>query len=65
MHHSLTNGINFVDTKDRRSIARWEAALEQLQQLDLIVAGGYKDEFFEVTAAGYELADIIAQSHRI
>lgn len=52
-----TNGINFADSKDRRSIARWEAALEQLQSEELIVERGYKGEVFEMTAKGYEVAD--------
>ena len=52
-----TNNINFTDSADRRSIARWEAALEQLIYHDLIVARGHKNEIFEVTAKGYEVAD--------
>jgi hypothetical protein len=56
-----TNNINFADSKDRRSIARWEAALEQLVLEELVVARGYKGEIFEVTAKGYELADRLAQ----
>ena len=52
-----TNGINFADSKDRRSIARWEAALEQLQSEELIIARGYKGEMFEMTDKGYEVAD--------
>lgn len=57
-----TNGINFADSKDRRSIARWEAALEQLQSEELIVERGYKGEVFEMTAKGYDLADKLSQT---
>lgn len=57
-----TNGINFADSKDRRSIARWEAALEQLLAEDLIVERGYKREVFEITAEGYEMADKLSQA---
>lgn len=56
-HDIQTNGINFTDSKDRRSIARWEAALEQLRSEDLIVERGHKGEIFEITAKGYEVAE--------
>lgn len=52
-----TNNINFTDSGDRRSVARWEAALEQLVDHGLIAAIGYKNEVFEVTARGFEVAD--------
>ncbi|WP_269371136.1 hypothetical protein [Devosia neptuniae] len=52
-----TNGINFADSDDRRSVARWEAAIDQLKSLDLIVDRGYKGEIFKITALGYEVAD--------
>ena len=52
-----TNGINFVDSKDQRSIARWEAALEQLQGEKLIKPRGVKGEVFEVTSRGFDIAD--------
>lgn len=52
-----TNGINFADSDDRRSVARWEAAIDQLRSLDLIVDRGHKGEVFQVTALGYEVAD--------
>lgn len=55
------NGINFVDSKDRRSIARWEAALEQLIQEQLVVELGHEHEIFEVTDKGYNIADNLAQ----
>lgn len=57
-----TNGINFADSKDRRSIARWEAALKQLQSEELIVERGHKGEVFEVTDKGYEMADKLSQA---
>lgn len=57
-----TNSINFADSGDRRSVARWEAALEQLLQHDLIVARGYKNEIFELTAKGFEIADALQVS---
>lgn len=54
-----TNSINFADSGDRRSVARWEAALEQLQFHGLIVARGHKNEIFELTSKGYETADTL------
>lgn len=57
-----TNGINFMNSKDRRSIARWEAALEQLRNEGLLVERGYKGEIFEMTAKGYEVADKLSKA---
>ena len=57
-----TNGINFVDSKDRRSIARWEAALEQLRIEGLIIERGYKGEVFQMTDKGYEVADKLTKA---
>lgn len=56
-----TNSINFADSKDRRSIARWEKALEQLQAEDLIVDRGHKGQVFKMTAKGYEVADQLSK----
>lgn len=52
-----TNGINFTDSSDRRSVARWEAALNQLLEYNFVVARGVKGEIFEVTDAGYSFAE--------
>ena len=38
-------------------MARWEAALKQLLDHELVVARGYKNEVFEVTDKGYRLVD--------
>ena len=54
-----TNGKNFLGSKERREVARWEDALRQLQDEDLIVERGHKGEVFEITAKGYEVADKI------
>ena len=58
-HAIQTNSINLADSGDRRSVARWEAALEELLLHDLIVARGYKNEIFQVTDKGYKLADTL------
>jgi len=52
-----TNGQTFGDPGDRRSMARWEYALDQLVALELVVERGYKGEVFEVTDPGYRLAE--------
>ncbi|MBD8091703.1 DUF4062 domain-containing protein [Pseudomonas fluorescens] len=54
-----SNGKNFFENSERREIARWEGALQQLQEQGLIVERGHKGEFFEITAKGYEVADKI------
>ena len=52
-----TNGKNMIASNERREIALWESAVEELVRLQLLVGRGSKGEVFEVTALGYELAD--------
>lgn len=40
-----------------REAAKWEAALLELQKLELVIARGYKDEVFELTHEGWIVAD--------
>jgi len=54
-----SNGKSFCENADRREVAKWEAALSQLQEENLIIARGQKGEFFEITAKGYTVADTI------
>lgn len=54
-----TNGKNLISSKDRREIAKWEHALEQLIQEGLVVTRGLKGEIFEVSNLGYQIADMI------
>ena len=56
-HTIQANGKKFGDPKDRRSMARWEHAIEQLVTNGLLVARGDKNEVFETTNAGYQLAE--------
>ena len=42
-----------------REIAKWEAAIQQLLNNDLVEARGQKNEAFAVTHGGYELADVL------
>lgn len=54
-----TNGKSFGEPSDRRSSARWEHAMDQLVNGEFVVARGFKGEVFEMTEAGYQLADFI------
>lgn len=57
-----TNSINFTDSADRRSIARWEAALQQLCDSGSVTTRGHKREVFEVTDMGYTYVDNLQAS---
>lgn len=53
------NRKNMMVDSDRRTIAAWEAALNELLDEDLIQDRGHKGEVFAVTHAGYQFADEI------
>lgn len=55
-----TNGKNLIPSNERREVAKWEAALEELKYNDLLVERGHKGEVFEVSNLGYQIADMIA-----
>ena len=59
-----TNNKNFVEKDEPREIARWESAIEELENLGLIKDLGYKRESFKITNDGYKLADILANPER-
>lgn len=52
-----TNGKNLIESSERREIAIWEDALNQLVRSQLLIGRGAKGEVFEVTALGYETVD--------
>lgn len=54
-----TNSKNFIESNERREVARWEAAINELVSKDLLVERGYKGEMFEITNFGYQIADMI------
>lgn len=54
-----TNGKNLIPSNERREVAKWESALEELRSNDLVVDRGYKGEIFEITNLGYQIADMI------
>jgi hypothetical protein len=53
-----TGGQNFGGELGREA-AKWENALSELQVMDLVVARGYKDQVFELTHKGWEVADAL------
>jgi hypothetical protein len=53
------NGKNMIEDQSRRTVAMWEAALQQLVNEMLVVDRGYKGEVFEITERGYQVADTI------
>ncbi len=55
-----TNGKNVISSGERREVAKWEQALKELCDMDLVVARGHKGEVFEVSNLGYQVADMIA-----
>jgi len=54
-----TNGKNFIESNERREVARWEAAIDELVENELIIERGLKGEIFEITNLGYQIADMI------
>ncbi len=54
-----TNGKNLIPEQNPRIVAQWKSALNELLHTDLIVERGQKGEVFQVTRAGYQLADMI------
>ena len=55
-----TNGKSLIPSNERREVAKWEEALEQLRSHDLIVPRGSKGQMFEITNVGYQVADMIS-----
>ena len=55
-----TNGKLFGERGDRRSLARWEQAISDLQDLGLVEDQVGKGAGFEVTHAGFKFADQLA-----
>ncbi len=51
------NGKNMIVTQERREVAKWESAIQELINAQLIIGRGYKGEIFEITNLGFQLAD--------
>ena len=54
-----TNGKNLITKQDRRHVAKWEAALQELVTSHFVMARGHKGEIYEVSNEGYRIADMI------
>lgn len=56
-----TNGKSLIHplAHDRRELAKWEDALQQLKEHELVIQRGSKGEVFEITNLGYQVADMI------
>ena len=57
-----TNGKNFVERGNRRSEARWEKAIGDLINQELIDDPKGMDQYFEVTHTGFEIADLLREA---
>ncbi|MDO8894167.1 hypothetical protein [Nitrosomonas sp.] len=53
------NGKNFIDSNERREVARWESALTELVEKALLIAIGNKGEIYEISNYGFQVADMI------
>ena len=59
-----TRSRSFVEPGDRRAEARWKRALEELEQYGLIEALSDKREVFQLTDAGFKMADTLNVSQK-
>ena len=57
--HVQVNHKEMVSFNERREVAKWEAAIQELITNQLLVAVGHKGEVFELTNLGYQVADMI------
>jgi len=53
------NSENIISSQDPRTVAKWEGALDELEENDFIKDKGHKGEVFGVTNKGYKYADKI------
>jgi len=53
----ITNGKQFILPKNKRSKAKWNAALFELESSGCVDDLGYRGETFEVTDLGYQVSD--------
>ena len=52
-----TNGKNFGEPEDRRSIARWEAAIRELVETGYLEDPSGRDSLYQLTHEGFEAAE--------
>jgi hypothetical protein len=56
-----TNEKNLIPSNEAREIAKWEAALKELDSKNLVIDLDRKGEVFEITHLGYQVADVMAR----
>ncbi len=54
-----TNEKNMIPSQEARIIAKWEHALDELVENDLVDERGYEGSHFKITHQGYEYADAL------
>jgi len=54
-----SNNVNFIESGESREVAKWEAALNELKNKELIKEESEKGELFKITSLGYQIADKI------
>jgi hypothetical protein len=59
-----TNNRSFIDQRDPRAEARWEAALEELCGKQMAQDKAGKGEVFWLTKAGYDTADSLMAAQK-
>jgi hypothetical protein len=55
-------GRNFIESDDRRSVAKWEAAVDELEREGLTQDKAGKRELYFVTHEGFRVADALPKS---
>lgn len=62
-NHSFmtTNGRQFIESGNVRSVAKWKAALEELENANLIRGESFERQVFTVTNAGFAAADNLGE----
>lgn len=53
------NDKNLIPSTDRREVAKWEAALDELKNKALLIERGRNGEVFEVSNLGYQVAEMV------
>ncbi len=59
------NDRNLIEDQSPRSVAKWEAALNELRNNELIEDRGRKGEVFVLTHEGYRVADLLKEKQLV
>jgi hypothetical protein len=55
-----TNNKNLIPSNERREVAKWGSALQELVQKGLLISRSYKNQIFDLSNFGYQIADMIS-----